>query len=255
MSLPRRKRKKKASSTFLKDPLESIVVHIGKIFDNATPSQMVDVALNLGLVYVGCDTFGWTPESALVGPVALRLAQSGNLVSGASGVIGLASIGVARLAPSLLDDLAKKILDVFDVQPEVDAWMRKNNPNARWGGVAGYNFHKVESILTACPLIPYARNITFPVYGGLFRACVAVDASTPGGANGPVDGGNGGVNGIPTPPPPPPTDWTYGPIQPGGWRCATCNICGAEECTWTAGTLASAIASHMTIHQGGGGIE
>lgn len=48
------------------------------------------------------------PEALLYGPVAIKLAQSGNIVAGTSGVIGLALLGLANLGPDL---------DLIDIGP------------------------------------------------------------------------------------------------------------------------------------------
>jgi len=63
-----------------------------KILDRG--KQIVDLALNLGLAYLGAKHFKH-PVGALFGPIALKLARSENVVAGTSGVIGLVSLGVA----------------------------------------------------------------------------------------------------------------------------------------------------------------
>lgn len=251
MNLPGKRKKRAAdknkkntsSSTFLKDPLESIVVHIGKILDNATPSQITDVGLNLALGYMGYQAFK-TPEGALLGPIALKLATSQNLAGSIAGVAGLTMLGLCWVNPAgegEPDSTGMAGNPPPDMSPKpADPVTGLCPPNhtAIWSDRTGrcmcIHNNLVTPFSTPCsdPFIPSPPE---PPY-------------IP-----PVDGGNDGGGPPLPPPPPPPTGWTYDPVQPGGWRCATCNVCGAQECAWTAGTLADAIASHMTVHQGGGG--
>ena len=89
------KGKKKQRKPFWKKDFgpefEHVSAHIGKAIDSG---KIIDYLLYGGLAYAGYELFqDW--KGALFGPVALRLAQSGNLAAGASGVAGLLLLGVA----------------------------------------------------------------------------------------------------------------------------------------------------------------
>lgn len=83
------------------DPeLKHIATHIGKIIDNTNLSQIQDFILNIGLAYAGYELAqDW--RGALVGPVGLKLAESGNAASGAAGVAALTALGFASIVTHL----------------------------------------------------------------------------------------------------------------------------------------------------------
>jgi len=101
-----RKRKKKAKEPFwkkVKNPeLKKLAEHIGKITDNTSWKDFLDVTLALG-----CAAAGWFAAEnlgvgdlkqkggmALSGAIAYKLATSGNLIAGASGTALLAAYGL-----------------------------------------------------------------------------------------------------------------------------------------------------------------
>lgn len=73
----------------IKDAFESIVDRSGKL---------VDIATHAGVAYVGYNALKH-PMGAVVGLLALRLAQSPNLASGAAGVAALTGLGALNLIP------------------------------------------------------------------------------------------------------------------------------------------------------------
>lgn len=101
------KRKKKVKEPFWKnlDPeLRSIGAHIGKIFDNAKPSDIIDMIASLTAFYAGFNA-GQLAKVDLKGSlglggsgvIALQLAKSPNIVAGASGTAFLASLGLINV--------------------------------------------------------------------------------------------------------------------------------------------------------------
>lgn len=69
---------------------ESLKEHLGRIIDRVDP---IDAALYGGLYAIGYDIFK-DARAAMLGPISLRLATSPNEIAAASGLIGLASLGV-----------------------------------------------------------------------------------------------------------------------------------------------------------------
>jgi len=104
--MPRKKRKPKEKLPFwkkIKNPeLKHLAEHIGKITDNTSWRELLDVALALT-----CAGAGWLAGEnlgikdlkikagmALSGAIAYRLATSGNLIAGASGTALLGAYGL-----------------------------------------------------------------------------------------------------------------------------------------------------------------
>jgi len=104
--MPRKKRKPKEKLPFwkkIKNPeLKHLAEHIGKITDNTSWKELMDVALALA-----CAGAGWLAGQnlgikdmkikagmALSGAIAYRLATSGNLIAGASGTALLGAYGL-----------------------------------------------------------------------------------------------------------------------------------------------------------------
>lgn len=105
-------RKRKGFSRSQKAWEESIATHIGKVIDNATPAQLLDLTAALVSTYYGYKAAELTgakfPDSlkgAGVGLIAYRLARSRNLIAGASGTLGLAGIGLVNVWNPLRDIL------------------------------------------------------------------------------------------------------------------------------------------------------
>lgn len=72
--------------------LKHVTDHIGKVIDNSKLSDFLDFTINAGLAYAGFRVFNdW--KGALIGPIALKLATSRNLVAGSAGVIMLTGLG------------------------------------------------------------------------------------------------------------------------------------------------------------------
>jgi hypothetical protein len=112
--IKRKVRKVKEKSTFLEDPFQSALVHLGHFIDNAKPMDWVDAALYVSLAYLGYEalvTHTQDPDtkevttnhywqSLIVGPVGLKLATTmGGTppVSQAAGLAILATLGVVGL--------------------------------------------------------------------------------------------------------------------------------------------------------------
>lgn len=93
----KKKRKKKVKVPFWKKwppEIQHITDHAGKIIDNSKISDFINVFLNLGLAYAGAETFkDW--KGAFIGPIALKLAQSENIIAGTAGVATLGILGFA----------------------------------------------------------------------------------------------------------------------------------------------------------------
>ena len=104
--MPRKKPKAKEKLPFwkkIKNPeLKHLAEHIGKITDNTSWKELMDVALALA-----CAGAGWLAGEnlgikdmkikagmALSGAIAYRLATSGNLIAGASGTALLGAYGL-----------------------------------------------------------------------------------------------------------------------------------------------------------------
>jgi hypothetical protein len=86
---------KKSDSTFLKRPLDSLALHIGKIVDNSTVRDVAEVALMASLAYMGWERLGGL-SGAVLGPISLKLATSPqNAISQIAGVGGLAFLGAS----------------------------------------------------------------------------------------------------------------------------------------------------------------
>ena len=101
----RKARKKRERQPFwkkIKNPeLKHIAEHIGKITDNTSWKDILDVILAGASGYAGfaaAQTLGANTQdslkSALLGMIAYRLATSPNLIAGASGTIVLGSLGL-----------------------------------------------------------------------------------------------------------------------------------------------------------------
>jgi hypothetical protein len=95
----------------IKDPLESILDHMGKWLENAKPNDIVDIALYGGLAYLSLVALSeketlpsgervikaYHPQDVLYGPIALKLATTmGGTppVSQSAGLLALASLGL-----------------------------------------------------------------------------------------------------------------------------------------------------------------
>lgn len=76
--------------------------------------KVVDPIIYGGLAYLGLKTFGGL-GGALFGPVALKLAMSSNMPAGASGVAGLATLGVAHGLGIDFQGMVEALLDPTQV--------------------------------------------------------------------------------------------------------------------------------------------
>lgn len=95
-----KKRKKPLNSTFLKKPLDSIAVHIGKFIDRLDGKSLIDLLLYGTAAYYGYKAFKDQPHGAAVGAISLKLATSMNAAAGVAGVSGLVMIGLGNMLPS-----------------------------------------------------------------------------------------------------------------------------------------------------------
>lgn len=103
-------------STFMNKPLDSIMAHIGKKFDQASVREIMDLLVH-GIVAL----YAWRavdPEfnferidaglaAVSIGTIGYRLALSANLPAGTAGVAILSGIGLVNLLPSL-EELAQQ---------------------------------------------------------------------------------------------------------------------------------------------------
>jgi len=104
--MPRKKRKTKEKLPFwkkIKNPeLKHLAEHIGKITDNTSWKELLDVALALtcaGAGWLAAENLGVKDLKvkagmALSGAIAYRLATSGNIIAGASGTALLGAYGL-----------------------------------------------------------------------------------------------------------------------------------------------------------------
>jgi len=90
-----KEKKKRVKEPFWKKlgpEAKHITDHAGHIIDNSKLSDLMNFAINAGLAYAGFKVFDdW--KGALIGPIALKLAGSMNVVAGAAGVIMLTGLG------------------------------------------------------------------------------------------------------------------------------------------------------------------
>lgn len=93
MNLPKKKKPRKGFTRSRKAWEESIATHIGKIIDNLTGKDIVDIGIASGLAYLGYQRIK-QPSGLLYGPICLRLATSMNIVAGTAGTIGLIGLGL-----------------------------------------------------------------------------------------------------------------------------------------------------------------
>jgi len=98
--LVRKSKKESTDSTFLKKPIDSIAVHIGKFVDRLSGKDLIDLLLYGTAAYYGYKAFGDKPHGAAVGAVSLKLASSNNTAAGVAGVSGLVLIGLGCSLPS-----------------------------------------------------------------------------------------------------------------------------------------------------------
>ena len=97
--LPRKQKKpNKGFHRSAKEWEESIAGHIGKAIDNG---HILDYLLTAGLAYMGYNVYG--PAGILMGPLALKLAQSPAIPASATGVLVLGHMGLTELG--ILDHL------------------------------------------------------------------------------------------------------------------------------------------------------
>lgn len=92
--------KKRKSSTFLKKPLDSLAVHIGKFVDRLGAKDLIDLCLYGTAAYYGYKAFKDQPHGAAMGVISLKLATSMNTAAGVAGVSGLVLIGLGNILPS-----------------------------------------------------------------------------------------------------------------------------------------------------------
>jgi hypothetical protein len=105
--LPRKQKKpNKGFHRSGKEWEESIAGHIGKAIDNG---HILDYLLNAGLAYMGYNVYG--PAGILMGPLALKLAQSPANAASATGVLVLGIMGLTETG--ILDHLYEGITSVF----------------------------------------------------------------------------------------------------------------------------------------------
>ena len=98
----KQERVKKVKSTFLKDPAESIMAHLGKMVDRATVEDVMNLSIYGALAYIGLELNKWQDwRAALIPPVALKLALTDGLLSQGAGLAVLAACGL--LHAGLLD--------------------------------------------------------------------------------------------------------------------------------------------------------
>lgn len=180
--MPKR-RKAKAKSTFLRDPAESVLAHLGKMLDRASPSELLDLAITGGLAYLGTTVFGFNVPGLLYGPIAYRLARTeGGMppISQISGTVALAGLGVAASAPSIAEEVTGVIKDITGVDQVVEDYMKAN-----YGlGPENYEIYNSVTVFERCP--DYGgpgKSIEVSYAGGLAKACVyAPTISDSGGA-------------------------------------------------------------------------
>ena len=104
--------KRRTRSTFLKDPVESIMVHVGKKIDETSPHELVDLAIYGSLAYIGLELNHFQDwRAALIPPVALKLALTDGLLSQGAGLAVLAACGLLHAG----------LLDIPDSQKELVA--------------------------------------------------------------------------------------------------------------------------------------
>lgn len=111
--------------------------HIGHVIDNSKVSDFIDVAIYGGLAYVGADVYK-DIRGALIGPIGLKLAQSGNIVSGAAGLAILGVLGLSVVAPTgeiakPVQEEGKNYLEVRDFEGKT----QKYPIHCEWVGPVG----------------------------------------------------------------------------------------------------------------------
>ena len=223
MSLPRKRKKKAtrrpATSTFLKDPLESLAIHIGHIIDNASVKDLSELALMAGLAYYGGQVFGY-PHGLLAGPVALKLATNpgGGALGSPAQVAGLAMLGYMGLNISGV----KEDPTIFGNIPLVEEGLRCEPPLSdiyRGGSVRcrkGYILHQDSA--------------------GNYTCCIPAVPEEPlpdPGRDYPV-------------PEPPVAGW--GSFYTDGLMICQIHYCGATECAMTSDQLAKQKSEHAATH-------
>lgn len=76
--------------------LKSVKSIVDGVIDRA--DKIASIATNAGVAYIGFNALKH-PTGALVGLLALRLAQSPNLASGAAGIAALTGLGALNMVP------------------------------------------------------------------------------------------------------------------------------------------------------------
>ena len=123
------KRKKKDPFWKKLDPeLKSLATHIGKIFDNAKPSDLIDLVAALTAGFAGFRA-GQLAGVNLVGSLGLggsgvmayQLAKSPNVVAGASGVAYLASLGLINVWNPLTQSVSVVLAPVSKLEDALRA--------------------------------------------------------------------------------------------------------------------------------------
>jgi len=103
--LGRKAKKKREKQPFwkkIKNPeLKHIAEHIGKVIDNTSAKEILDLVLTGATAYLGYSAskalganLKDSLKGALTGAVAYRLALAPNMIAGASGTIALAGLGL-----------------------------------------------------------------------------------------------------------------------------------------------------------------
>lgn len=88
-------KKKRIKSTFLKDPVESVMAHAGKMLDKMTVKDSMDLLIYGSLAYIGLELNKFQDwRAALIPPIALKLALTDGLLSQGAGLAVLATCGL-----------------------------------------------------------------------------------------------------------------------------------------------------------------
>lgn len=119
---PKRK-PRKGFTRKAKDWEESIATHIGKIIDNLKAEDILNLVTAVSVSYFGYDAakrVGANDTDALkgsaIGLISYQLAKQPNMAAGASGVVGLASIGVCQFVNPFSSGEYPDIATALDVR-------------------------------------------------------------------------------------------------------------------------------------------
>lgn len=94
---PRQVREKKVKSTFLQDPLDSIMTHLGLAVDKMKLNDWADLGIIGALAYLGYDlSKDW--RGMLIGPIGYKLATTMGGTPPVSQIAGLTTLAVLGIA-------------------------------------------------------------------------------------------------------------------------------------------------------------